>query len=56
MVFRRGHDSDNRKPSSGGSTSKGFTREQLDGQQRLNDQLTCSRLEERPKDAPPGSS
>ncbi|MFD4525520.1 hypothetical protein ACFWP7_16665 [Streptomyces sp. NPDC058470] len=55
MAFRRSSESNNRSSSSGSSTPKGFTPEHRAGQQRLNDRLTCSRLEERPKDAPPGS-
>ncbi|RAJ52816.1 hypothetical protein K388_05916 [Streptomyces sp. KhCrAH-43] len=54
MALQRSSDSSSRS-SSGSSAPRAFTPEQKAGQQSLNDRLTCARLEERPKDAPPGS-
>ncbi|MFD7615598.1 hypothetical protein [Streptomyces sp. NPDC059802] len=55
MAIRRSSDSNTSRSNSGSSSPRGFTTEQKAGQQSLNDRLTCARLEERPKDAPPGS-
>ncbi|WP_435058060.1 hypothetical protein [Streptomyces sp. bgisy060] len=55
MALRRNSDSSTSRSSNSSSAPSGFTPEQKAGQQSLNDRLTCARLEERPKDAPPGS-
>jgi hypothetical protein len=56
MIFGRSKDDSTTSSTQGGSSpSSGFTAEQRAGQQGLNDRLTCSRLEDRDKDAPPGS-
>ncbi|MCX4826518.1 hypothetical protein OG883_43560 [Streptomyces sp. NBC_01142] len=56
MNFGRSKDDSTTSSTQGGSSSpSGFTAEQRAGQQALNDRLTCSRLEDRDKDAPPGS-
>ncbi|MEU1076189.1 MULTISPECIES: hypothetical protein [unclassified Streptomyces] len=55
MALRRNSDSSTSRSSQSSSTPRGFTPEQKAGQQALNDRLTCARLEERPRDTPPGS-
>ncbi|MFE0369365.1 hypothetical protein ACRWOO_04555 [Streptomyces sp. NEAU-PBA10] len=56
MIFGRSKsDSTTSSTQTTSSSTSGFTAEQKAGQQKLNDRLTCSRLEDRDKDAPAGS-
>lgn len=55
MALRRSRNDSTSSSTKTTSAPTGFNAEQRAGQQALNDRLTCSRLEERPKDAPPGT-
>ncbi|MBQ0890597.1 hypothetical protein KBZ94_37715 [Streptomyces sp. RM72] len=55
MIFGRSKsDTTTTSTRTNSSSPSGFTDEQKAGQQKLNDRLTCSRLEDRDKDAPAG--
>ncbi|WP_199826919.1 hypothetical protein [Streptomyces sp. WM6378] len=56
MNYGRSKDDSSTSSTQGTSSSpSGFTAEQRASQQALHDRLTCSRLEDRDKDTPPGS-